>query len=77
MRRSVVVRDGQFRPRDALRRVEHAEAEPRFEQAFHAAIDVVVRKQAIPNCEGQSAKFGPATQVRSRFHGECRGLFES
>ena len=60
MRRSVVVGEGEFRPGHAVRRVKHAEAEARCEEALHRAINVFARKEAILNGEGQRAEFRAA-----------------
>src|SRR5260370_547265 len=71
---SVVVGEAQFGPGHAVGRVKHPETEPRFEQALHGAIEVVVGKQAIPQCEGKRAEFGAAAQVRSCLYGESSSL---
>src|SRR5258708_33820311 len=76
MSRSVIVGEAQFGPGHAVRRVEHAETEPRFEQALHGAIEVVVGKEAIPEGKGKRTEFGAAAQVRSRFYGEGSRLFK-
>src|SRR5437879_1373142 len=77
MRWDIVVGQREFRPRYALCRVEHAEPESRFEEALHGTIDIVVRKQTIPDREWKNAKFRPAAQIRSCLDGERGGLFES
>src|SRR5215813_8275045 len=76
MRGRIVFGESELGPGNAIPRIEHAEAEARFEQTLNGKIDFAVGKQAIRSGKGHSAKLRTATQVRSGFYGEGSGLFE-
>ena len=63
-------------PGHKVRRVEHAEAKARFEEAPHRAIHVVDGKQAVLEGKIEGFKLGTAREVGASLDGQRSGLTE-
>lgn len=73
----VIVGESKLRPRYHFRRVEHAQAESRFKQTLHRAVDIGGGEQSIRNGEGQGRVLPATAQVGSRFNREGICLFQT
>jgi hypothetical protein len=74
--RRVDIGEGKLGPWDVRRRIEHAEAETRLEEAPDGAVDVVAGDEAILESDVENSVLRAAGEVGAGFEGESGGLLE-